>query len=39
MKDKLCKQASKGRIDRKIYTDFRNELTAQIRKAKAFVLI
>ena len=35
MKDKLCKQANKGRIDRKIYTDFRNELTSQIRKAKA----
>ena len=35
MKDKLCRQSSKGRIDRKIYTDFRNDLTSQIRKAKA----
>ena len=35
IKDKLCRQSSKGRIDRKTYTDFRNKLTAQIRKAKA----
>ena len=35
MKDKLFRQSSKGRIDRKIYTNFRNDLTSQIRKAKA----
>ena len=35
MKDKLFRQSSKGRIGRKIYTNFRNDLTSQIRKAKA----
>ena len=35
MKDKLFRQSNKGRIDRKIYTNFRNDLTSQIRKAKA----
>ena len=35
MREKLRRQSNKGRIDRKIYTDFRNDLTAQIRKAKA----
>ena len=35
IKDKLCRLSSKGRVDRKIYTDFRNRLTEQIRKAKA----
>ena len=35
IKDKLGRQSRKGRIDRKIYTEFRNNLTAQIRIAKA----
>ena len=35
IRDKLGKLSSKGRIDRKIYTMFRNELTKQLRHAKA----
>ena len=35
IRDKLGKLSSKGRIDRKIYTQFRNMLTKQIRDAKA----
>ena len=35
IRDKLGKLSSKGRIDRKIYTRFRNILTQQIRQSKA----
>ena len=34
IRDKLFKLSSKGRIDRNIYTQFRNLLTKQIRDAK-----
>ena len=35
IRDKLFKLSNKGRIDRNIYTQFRNLLTMQIRNAKA----
>ena len=35
VRDRLNKLSSKGRIDRKIYTKFRNDLTKQLRDAKA----
>ena len=35
IKDKLGRLANKGRIDKKVYKDFRNSLTEQLRKAKA----
>ena len=35
IRDRLCKLSSKGRIDRKIYTKFRNDLTNQLKCAKA----
>ena len=35
IRDKLGKLSSKGRIDRRIYTRFRNILTKQIRDSKA----
>ena len=34
-KDKLCRQSRRGGIDRDIYTRFRNDLTAELREAKA----
>ena len=35
MKDKLAKLHSKGRIDKEIFTRFRNLLTTQLRNAKS----
>ena len=35
IRDRLGRLASKGRIDREVFTRFRNQITAQLRKAKA----
>ena len=35
IRDRLGRLASKGRINREVFTRFRNQITAQLRKAKA----